>query len=54
MFIHPMNTDLSSEISTKLINKYRPGAIPKWSTKYGLWILVLLVLSLKKYSKSIT
>jgi hypothetical protein len=29
MFIHPMNTDLSSEISTKLINKYRPGAIPK-------------------------
>lgn len=29
MFIHPMNTDLPSEVSSKLINKYRPGAIPK-------------------------
>jgi hypothetical protein len=29
MFIHPMNTNLSSEVSSKLINKYRPGAIPK-------------------------
>ena len=29
LFIHPMNTNLPSEVSTKLINKYRPGAIPK-------------------------
>jgi hypothetical protein len=29
MFIHPMNTDIPSEVSANLINKYRPGAIPK-------------------------
>lgn len=29
MFIHPMNTKLDSETSSKLIKKYRPGATPK-------------------------
>jgi hypothetical protein len=29
MFIHPMDTNLSSEVSSSIIKKYRPGAIPK-------------------------
>ena len=29
MFIHPMNTNLSNEVSSSIIKKYRPGAIPK-------------------------
>lgn len=28
-FIHPMDTNLSTEVSSKLIMRYRPGAIPK-------------------------
>ncbi len=29
MFIHPMDTNMTKEVSTTLINKYRPGATPK-------------------------